>query len=188
VLQWWSSEKTGKVTSPVLFWYLSLGGSFLFLSYGLLRSDPVIIIGQTLSYYIYIRNLQLKKVWHNIIGILRYIIVVTPLVLIPVVLSYSDFRVDPGFTFVDPMVAAGTIGQLGLNFRFVYQWYYSEKHKTSLLPGGFWSISVSASILVIVYSIFHPSKVIEPVLLISQSMGIFIYIRNMILLKRIERR
>jgi hypothetical protein len=63
IIQWWQSEKSKSVVSPKIYWKLSLAGSFLFLWYGLLRSDAVIIIGQALSYFIYIRNLQLKNAW-----------------------------------------------------------------------------------------------------------------------------
>jgi lipid-A-disaccharide synthase-like uncharacterized protein len=52
--------------SPALYWQVSLAGSFIVLVYGVLRKDPVIILGQILSYYIYIRNLQLKQRWTSI--------------------------------------------------------------------------------------------------------------------------
>ena len=82
------------------------------------------------------------------------------------------------------MMIAGTIGQLALNFRFIYQWYYSEKVQVSVLPIGFWHISIWASVLVILYSLFHPVHGYDPVLLVSQSMGILVYIRNVILYRR----
>ncbi len=62
VVQWVQSERVGRVVSPTWFWIFSLCGSSLFLVYGLLRHDVVILFGQTISFYIYIRNLQLKQV------------------------------------------------------------------------------------------------------------------------------
>jgi lipid-A-disaccharide synthase-like uncharacterized protein len=73
-----------------------------------------------------------------------------------------------------PVIVFGAAGQLMLNVRFIYQWYYSEKHKTSMLPMGFWIISTVASILILQYAFY----VKEPVLLVAQSMGIFVYVRN----------
>src|SRR5690348_228374 len=66
IIQLFHSEKQGKVVSPTIFWQISLLASFLFLIYGILQDSFVIILGQTLSYFIYIRNLQLKKDWKKI--------------------------------------------------------------------------------------------------------------------------
>ena len=76
-----------------------------------------------------------------------------------------------------PLLILGAIGQLMLNFRFLYQWYYSEKHHSSLLPLGFWVMSTVGSIAVIAYASFR----IDPVLLVSQTMGLVPYVRNIFL-------
>ena len=76
--------------------------------------------------------------------------------------------------FFHPVLLLGAIGQLMLNFRFIYQWYYSERHHTSILPLGFWIISFMASILILVYASYR----VDPVLLVAQGMGIFVYVRN----------
>lgn len=184
VIQWWLSEKSKAVVSPKLFWYLSLGGSFLFLCYGVLRADLIIVFGQIISYYIYIRNLQLKGAWHPTPQILRI-----GLLFLPGLPFMLLGHTAPGsFTTLDdfshPIFVLGAIGQLGLNLRFVYQWYYSEKSNSSVLPYGFWAISTWASVLVIIYSLFHPVYDVEPVLLVSQTMGIVPYIRNMMLSRK----
>lgn len=62
LLQWIMSEKAKKVVSPSIFWKLSLLGSYLLFMYGWLRNDFAIILGQLISYYIYIWNLDKKKV------------------------------------------------------------------------------------------------------------------------------
>lgn len=185
IIQWWQSEKSGAVVSPTIFWHLSLGGSFLFLIYGLVRMDPVVILGQFLSYYIYIRNLQLKNAWLRFHSLIRVAILVAPFLagLVFFAPGYSSVATIPADTFLNPIMIIGTVGQLALNFRFIYQWYYSEKFKTSVLPFGFWSISTWASLMVIIYSLFHPVHDVEPVLLVSQTLGIIVYIRNMFLAK-----
>ena len=63
IAQWFKSEKEGEVISPVIYWQISLVASILMLTYGILRNDFAIVVGQFLVYSIYIRNLQLKKAW-----------------------------------------------------------------------------------------------------------------------------
>ncbi|MBK8578714.1 MAG: lipid-A-disaccharide synthase N-terminal domain-containing protein [Accumulibacter sp.] len=58
-LQWIYSEIRKESVIPKGFWYLSLVGSALLLSYALYREDPVFIIGQSFGFVVYIRNLQL---------------------------------------------------------------------------------------------------------------------------------
>jgi lipid-A-disaccharide synthase-like uncharacterized protein len=183
IVQWIQSERKGQVVSPTVFWILSLMASFLFLLYGVLRHDPVILIGQTFSYYIYIRNLQLKGFWKQIPQVLRIIIFPMPLLI----LSYISFFAPETFKaildksdFSETIMITGTIGQLMLNLRYLYQWYFSEKAKESLLPLGFWVISFVASIMVVSYAFIKH----DPVLLVSQGLGMMAYSRNIYLSSR----
>lgn len=180
VVQWIQSERKGRVVSPTVFWILSLMASFLFLIYGVLRNDPVILIGQTFSYYIYIRNLQLKGFWVRIPKILRIVIFPMPVL----VLSYISLFAPETFKaiinksdFTEFIMIVGTIGQLMLNLRYLYQWYYSEKAKESLLPLGFWVISAIASVMVVSYASIKE----DLVLLVSQGLGMMAYSRNIYL-------
>jgi lipid-A-disaccharide synthase-like uncharacterized protein len=59
VVQWISSERAGESVIPIAFWYLSLGGALLLLTYAIYRRDPVFIIGQSVGGFIYARNLAL---------------------------------------------------------------------------------------------------------------------------------
>jgi lipid-A-disaccharide synthase-like uncharacterized protein len=59
VVQWISSERAGQSVVPIAFWYLSLGGALLLLTYAIYRRDPVFIIGQSVGGFIYARNLVL---------------------------------------------------------------------------------------------------------------------------------
>jgi lipid-A-disaccharide synthase-like uncharacterized protein len=58
VIQWLVSEKLGRSVVPLAFWFLSMGGG-LMLVYGLVRKEPIIILGQGLAVFIYMRNLVL---------------------------------------------------------------------------------------------------------------------------------
>ena len=57
--QWIASEKQRNSVVPVVFWWLSMVGGMLLLSYAVSRQDPVIIVGQSMGVFIYVRNLML---------------------------------------------------------------------------------------------------------------------------------
>jgi lipid-A-disaccharide synthase-like uncharacterized protein len=59
VVQWLVSERAGKSVVPLAFWVLSMGGGLMLLIYGLVRREPIIILGQSLAVFIYLRNLAL---------------------------------------------------------------------------------------------------------------------------------
>ncbi|MFO0948684.1 MAG: lipid-A-disaccharide synthase N-terminal domain-containing protein [Planctomycetota bacterium] len=59
LVQWIASERRGESVVPIAFWYLSIAGSWLLLTYAVYRKDPVIIAGQLLGVVVYGRNLVL---------------------------------------------------------------------------------------------------------------------------------
>lgn len=59
LIQWIVSEHRGESTIPLAFWYFSIGGSAILLSYAIYRQDPVFILGQSVGSVIYVRNLVL---------------------------------------------------------------------------------------------------------------------------------
>lgn len=61
LVQWIHSERQRRSLIPKAFWYFSLGGSLILLSYAVHRADPVFIVGQSTGFLIYIRNLVLLK-------------------------------------------------------------------------------------------------------------------------------
>ncbi len=58
-VQWIASERQGKSVVPLPFWYFSIGGGVLLLTYAILKKDPVFIVGQAGGLVIYVRNLFL---------------------------------------------------------------------------------------------------------------------------------
>ena len=71
----------------------------------------------------------------------------------------------------------GSAGQVIFTLRFIYQWLYSLKHKESLLPAGFWIISLLGSSIIIAYGAIRR----DPVLILGQSVGFLAYSRNLII-------
>jgi len=59
LVQWIASERARKSVVPITFWFFSLAGGGLLLSYAIWRKDPVFILGQAGGLIIYSRNLHL---------------------------------------------------------------------------------------------------------------------------------
>lgn len=58
LVQWLASERAGRSVVPIAFWFFSLAGGTLLLTYAVYRKDPVFIVGQLTGVFIYLRNLQ----------------------------------------------------------------------------------------------------------------------------------
>ena len=74
----------------------------------------------------------------------------------------------------------GFLGQGLFASRFIYQWIYSEKKGESIIPIGFWYLSIFGGLSLLTYAIFRK----DPVIILGQTFGIFIYLRNLILIYR----
>lgn len=59
LIQWIASERKKESIIPLAFWYLSICGSAILLSYAIHKKDPVFILGQSTGLFIYFRNLVL---------------------------------------------------------------------------------------------------------------------------------
>jgi lipid-A-disaccharide synthase-like uncharacterized protein len=59
LVQWIASERAGRSVIPLSFWLFSMAGGLMTLVYGLVRREPVVIIGQSMAVVIYLRNLSL---------------------------------------------------------------------------------------------------------------------------------
>jgi lipid-A-disaccharide synthase-like uncharacterized protein len=56
-IQWISSERKKCSVIPIAFWYFSIAGGIILLTYAIYRRDPVFIFGQSTGVIIYLRNL-----------------------------------------------------------------------------------------------------------------------------------
>lgn len=180
IVQLTKSELAGKVVSPTVFWQLSLLASLMLVIYGFLRNDIVIIGGQAVSYYIYIRNLQLKDHWSKFPTALRIGFLLIPAIMLFSLLLFSFESLNGIFNNPDIpvlLLTYGTIGQIVFILRFVVQWIYSEKKKESGFPPSFWIISLTGSLMIIGYAIIRK----DAVLFIGHFFGTLIYARNLFL-------
>ncbi|MCC8088258.1 MAG: lipid-A-disaccharide synthase N-terminal domain-containing protein [Rikenellaceae bacterium] len=180
---WIISERSKKVVSPSIFWILSITGSYLFFIYGWLRSDFAIMLGQVISYYIYIWNLNEKGLWEKLNVVFRALLVLTPPAAIGFVIgdlhefaeTFFENKYIPHW-----LVFFGCAGQLLFTLRFVYQWIVSSKRGESVLPAGFWILSLVGSAMIVSYAVIRN----DMVLMLGQSVGFVAYFRNIVLLKK----
>ena len=183
LLQWILSERAKKVISPAIFWQLSIVGSYLLFVYGWLRDDLAIILGQIISYYIYIWNLDKKHQWKKLPFIIRTLLLLTPVAAILYMLKDASAFVDQFFRNEKIplwLLIYGSMGQIIFTLRFVYQWIYSKRKDESLLPIGFWVISLLGALIIVSYAIYRR----DPVLILGQSTGLIAYSRNIYLSRR----
>ena len=141
------------------------------------------MLGQTLTYFIYIRNLQLQGEWQKAPKALRIFLWVFPALL--VIYGYNNNTYDLDNLFKNENIPLwlliwGSLAQIIFTLRFVYQWIHSEKNKESSLPLGFWRMSLLGSLMILFYAV----KREDPVLLVGHLMGSFIYLRNIMLSKK----
>lgn len=61
LVQWIASEKAHRSIIPMAFWYFSIGGAAVLLTYAIYRQDPVFILGQSMGFFIYLRNIWLIR-------------------------------------------------------------------------------------------------------------------------------
>jgi lipid-A-disaccharide synthase-like uncharacterized protein len=59
LVQWISSERAGQSVVPMAFWFFSIAGGLMTLVYGIVKREPVIIVGQAAATLIYVRNIML---------------------------------------------------------------------------------------------------------------------------------
>lgn len=180
LLQWWKSEKAREVVSPSAYWVLSVIGSYLFFVYGVLRDDFSIVLGQLISYYIYLWNLNAKGIWKRLWIGLKIVLIATPVIAILLMLKNAQKFINSFFLNNEIpfwLVIFGSAGQIIFTLRFVYQYIYSHRRKVSALPRGFWGISLLGSGVIIAYGIFRA----DPVLILGQSFGFVAYIRNIVI-------
>jgi len=59
ILQWIASEYKKKSYVPTVFWFMSLAGSLILLSYSFHIRNPIFMLGFSLNTLIYLRNLHM---------------------------------------------------------------------------------------------------------------------------------
>lgn len=72
-------------------------------------------------------------------------------------------------------LAIGFLGQALFTMRFVVQWLQSERMRRSVVPEAFWYFSLAGGATLLAYAIHRR----DPVFIVGQASGFFIYLRNL---------
>jgi lipid-A-disaccharide synthase-like uncharacterized protein len=80
-------------------------------------------------------------------------------------------------------ISIGFFGQLMFFMRFFFQWLHSERARRSVLPEIFWYFSFAGGATLLTYAIYRA----DPVFILGQSMGLFVYSRNIYFVWREKR-
>ena len=73
----------------------------------------------------------------------------------------------------------GFLGQSTFSLRFLVQWWKSERAGRSVVPTAFWYLSLGGGVLLLGYAIYRR----DPVFILGQLTGVFVYLRNLHLIR-----
>ena len=76
---------------------------------------------------------------------------------------------------MDWWVALGFLAQFFFTMRFAVQWIASERAGRSVIPMAFWLFSIGGGSLLLIYALYRK----DPVFIIGQAFGVFVYLRNL---------
>lgn len=80
----------------------------------------------------------------------------------------------------NPIAILGFVGQGVFFMRFLVQWLATERERRSVIPVAFWYFSIGGAMLLLLYGILDR----DPVILIGQTTGLAIYMRNLYFIRR----
>jgi lipid-A-disaccharide synthase-like uncharacterized protein len=75
-------------------------------------------------------------------------------------------------------LSVGFVGQAFFSTRFIVQWIASEKRKESVIPVSFWFFSIVGGMTLFTYALYRH----DPVFILGEAGGVFIYSRNLYLI------
>ena len=81
---------------------------------------------------------------------------------------------------LDLWLALGFAAQAMFASRFLVQWIASEKAGRSIIPDAFWYLSCGGGLLLLIYAVYRR----DPVFIVGQGAGLFVYVRNLVLIRR----
>jgi len=84
----------------------------------------------------------------------------------------------------DAWLIIGMAGQILFGLRFLIQWICSEVKKESHIPIVFWYFSISGGMILLAYAIHRK----DPVFIVGQSTGLIVYLRNLRLIYKKEKK
>src|SRR5262245_32096745 len=72
-------------------------------------------------------------------------------------------------------VLLGYVAQIMFTMRFLVQWIASERAGKMVMPIAFWFFSIGGGVLLLLYALY----IRDPVFILGQGFGVFVYARNL---------
>ncbi len=88
--------------------------------------------------------------------------------------AVGDYLQNVFFLQLNWWVLLGYAGQSLFAMRFVVQWIASERVGRSVIPVAFWLFSIGGGMLLFGYALY----IRDPVFILGQGFGLFVYLRN----------
>jgi lipid-A-disaccharide synthase-like uncharacterized protein len=182
LVQWLLSERARRSLMPIHFWYFSVAGAALLLAYAVHQRDPVISVGQLAGLAIYLRNLEFinrERPTERALGWLW------PWLGLTAAAVSSGYYLGPDSharaLLLDSFWTVwGFAGQALFTGRFLVQWFHTERAGRSVIPLGFWYLSITGGLMLLAYAV----AVMDPVIIFGQAFGVLVYSRNLLLIRR----
>ena len=89
--------------------------------------------------------------------------------------AVGDYLHDVFLGNLDWAILVGYIAQAMFAMRFVVQWIASERAGHSVVPMAFWVFSIGGGLMLLGYALYRK----DPVFIIGQAFGVFVYLRNL---------
>ena len=97
--------------------------------------------------------------------------------------SVGNYLSDVFLVKLNWVVLLGYAGQALFTMRFVVQWIASERAGKSVIPIAFWFFSIGGGLLLFGYALY----IRDPVFILGQGFGVFVYLRNLYFVRREQR-
>jgi len=95
--------------------------------------------------------------------------------LIDIAQSVGDYLHEVFLTGFDAWLLLGYVAQIMFTMRFVVQWIASERAGKMVMPIAFWFFSIGGGVLLFAYALYKR----DPVFILGQGFGVFVYVRNL---------
>ena len=95
--------------------------------------------------------------------------------LIDIASAVGGYLKDVFVVNADWGIIIGYVAQILFAMRFVVQWIASERAGRSVVPTAFWVFSIGGGIMLLAYALYRK----DPVFIIGQAFGVFVYLRNL---------
>jgi lipid-A-disaccharide synthase-like uncharacterized protein len=97
--------------------------------------------------------------------------------------AVGDYMQNVFLLRLNAWVLVGYVGQALFAMRFIVQWVASERAGRSVIPVAFWFFSIGGGLVLLVYALY----IRDPVFILGQGLGVFIYLRNVFFVFREQR-